>query len=203
MFKKVEHLGGICFVSEDGQVKDLNGIVRKWFYNQDGYPCVSLKGAKGWRSVGVHILVAKAYVENPLNKKEVNHKDFNRKNPCSDNLEWVTHQENIEYSFDAGRYKGKFGEANPNFNNHTLKKKYAEDKTLSLLKQSRPGKQNGRAKPCALYENNQLIGYFDYQKQAFDKLVELGVCKELQVATTVIHYLKTPKGYKGYFLYLA
>ena len=36
----------------------------------------------------------------PENKVEVNHKDFNRMNPRFDNLEWTTHKENIDYSIN-------------------------------------------------------------------------------------------------------
>ena len=40
------------------------------------------------------------FIENPENKPEVNHKDFNRQNNKLENLEWVTHRENSLYSRD-------------------------------------------------------------------------------------------------------
>lgn len=51
----------------------------------------------------VHRLVANAFVPNPENKPNVNHKDFNPANNCTHNLEWTTQVENIEYSVRAGR----------------------------------------------------------------------------------------------------
>jgi hypothetical protein len=45
----------------------------------------------------VHRLVAGAYIPNPNNLPEVNHKDFNRGNNNLDNLEWVTRSENAQH----------------------------------------------------------------------------------------------------------
>ena len=38
------------------------------------------------------------YIDNPENKKEVNHKDKNRLNNKIDNLEWVTGIENLKHA---------------------------------------------------------------------------------------------------------
>lgn len=46
----------------------------------------------------VHRLVAQAYVPNPDNLPEVNHKDGNCQNNHVSNLEWVTRQENVNHS---------------------------------------------------------------------------------------------------------
>lgn len=48
----------------------------------------------------IHRLVAEHFVDNPLNKQEVNHKDHNEKNNCWENLEWVTRKENMEHCFE-------------------------------------------------------------------------------------------------------
>lgn len=46
----------------------------------------------------IHIIVAQAFIPNPKNLPEVNHKDENPANNCVDNLEWCTHQYNSAYS---------------------------------------------------------------------------------------------------------
>ena len=62
----------------------------------------------GWkRTVGVHVLVAEAFIpnENSLYYTVVNHKDCNPSNNSADNLEWTTVAENNKYSATLGHYK--------------------------------------------------------------------------------------------------
>lgn len=60
-------------------------------YNSDGYPCFG-------GSVPVHLYVAHGWVPGYFEGAEVNHKDFNIENFNADNLEWITHTENVKYS---------------------------------------------------------------------------------------------------------
>lgn len=62
----------------------------------------------------MHLYVAKAWVDGWFEGAEVNHKDYNRKNYHADNLEWVTHKDNINYSVTAGHYAEKSGLNNGN-----------------------------------------------------------------------------------------
>lgn len=49
-------------------------------------------------NIALHLFVAHAWVDGYFEGAEVNHKDFDRKNCNADNLEWLTHKENIEYT---------------------------------------------------------------------------------------------------------
>lgn len=194
-------------IKENGQLSFGPFEKRQVYCNADGYSCVSApviqQNKKSWRSVAVHILVAKAWVKNPDNKPEANHLDFDRTNFCAYNLEWVTHEENVTYSHKAGRYTGSIGKDNPNYGNDTLHLKYLSDPKLAKEKQSRPGGKNGRAKPCNLFHKDEgLIGTFEYQRDAVNCLIGRGVIKEGANKESAIYYLRREQGYKGYFLRL-
>ena len=47
----------------------------------------------------VHRLVAIAFIPNPLNLPEVNHKDWNKLNCHKDNLEWSTWSDNVKHAY--------------------------------------------------------------------------------------------------------
>ena len=210
MYKEGEHCGCKYRVNENGDCFTLNGnfefVHREWHYNHDGYPVVSAVGQKPngekiYRSLQVHILVAKEFVDGWFAGAEVNHKDFNRANPFYWNLEWVTHQENIKYSHEAGKYKGKFGKDNPNYGRDTLHRKYTSNPRLAKEKQSRPRGQNGRAKPCVLcHEESKLRIKCDCQRDAVDELISAGVVFEGISKEHVIKKLKADSGYKGWHL---
>ena len=52
----------------------------------------------------VHQLIAITFVSKPESKEKlyVNHIDGNKANPCADNLEWVTHTQNVQHAHNSG-----------------------------------------------------------------------------------------------------
>ena len=63
-----------------------------------GYKIVTLTKKGKQKTYLVHILVANAFIPNPDNKPEVNHKDTNKTNNRADNLEWNTRSENMQHA---------------------------------------------------------------------------------------------------------
>ena len=83
---------------------------------KSGYLQVSLKidETNKFSNRYIHRLVAIYWIDNPNNKREVNHKDGNKENNNINNLEWVTSSENQKHRHSIGinktsnRRVGKF-----------------------------------------------------------------------------------------------
>lgn len=62
--------------------------------------------------VYIHRIIAELFIPNPSKLAEVNHKDSNPSNNKVQNLEWLSHKDNLQYSFIYGNIarneKGQF-----------------------------------------------------------------------------------------------
>lgn len=90
-------------VSDLGNIKSLKykteKIIKQTVSKKDGYCRVTLYGNKKRKTFLVHRLVASAFLINKENKKEVNHKDFDKTNNKLENLEWCTSSENSIHKY--------------------------------------------------------------------------------------------------------
>ncbi len=103
----------IYTISKLGQLR-LTGTILKTQVNDKGYVKVTM----GWLQDGIYVrkkmalhrLVAMAWIPNPENKPEINHKDLNKLNNHYTNLEWVTPKENVQHAKMNGvlQYKIKY-----------------------------------------------------------------------------------------------
>ncbi len=104
VWKPIPNYEGFYEVSNIGRVRSLYRY-KKILHPSDtnGYRTVELWKGKKRKRIGVHRLVAMAFIDNPDNKPFVNHKDETRDNNSVDNLEWVTHLENCRYGTAIAR----------------------------------------------------------------------------------------------------
>lgn len=134
-WKDIEGYEGLYQVSDQGRVKSLarkNRIKEKLLKtppNGCGYPMLALSRDGIQAYVMVHRLVATAFIPNPENRPQVNHKNGVKTDNRVENLEWVTTQENNQHAWNTGlrtvtdSFRKKMseigkGELNPNYGKH-------------------------------------------------------------------------------------
>lgn len=107
-------------VSNEGRVKSLQNnkekILKPVSY-KDGYLHVILCKNGKVKNFLIHRLVAQAFIPNPDNLPQVNHKDEDKTNNSVSNLEWCTAKYNLNY----GSHNEKVKQSN--INNTKLSKK--------------------------------------------------------------------------------
>ncbi len=93
---------GIYSVSNTGLVRRVKG---KWSsgrilkqHDMKGYRHVSLCKQGKCKGYIVHRLVAQTFIPNPNNHPMVNHRNGDKKCNLVYNLEWCTHQQNVDHS---------------------------------------------------------------------------------------------------------
>jgi hypothetical protein len=77
-----------------------------------GYPAVWLTNEKGVKPRTIHRLMAQAFIPNPDNLPEVNHKDGVPRHLELSNLEWTTRAGNTQHAYDIGLAFGCAGAKN-------------------------------------------------------------------------------------------
>lgn len=120
IWKDIEGYEGLYQVSNFGNVKGVKRVIKrannsnfsvkehllKIRYNHKGYKMVWLSKQGKQKFCSIHRLVAKAFIPNPNNLPQVNHKDEDKTNNHADNLEWCTNAYNINYNNKAAIERG-------------------------------------------------------------------------------------------------
>ncbi len=123
-WRDVKGYEGLYQVSNLGRARSFHnqyGRVIKPVLTQKGYLQVTLSKNGKSRTRPLHILVAQAFIPNPLNKPQVNHMDGNPLNNRFDNLEWATSKENIQHAYKTGLAKSGANHKNAKLTEYQVK----------------------------------------------------------------------------------
>lgn len=100
-------------VSNIGEVRNkTTKRILSQYTDSDGYKHATIVVDGKQYHRGVHRFVAIAFIPNPENKPEVNHKNGVKYINVVDNLEWATTSENVKHAFDTGLKSSILGSAN-------------------------------------------------------------------------------------------
>lgn len=129
-WKPIADYEGLYEISSLGNVRSLDRVMYNKRWNKDqlikgkdlkpslyknGYLRIELTDMDGNRKKHpVHKLVALAFIPNPNNYPQVNHKDEDKTNNSVSNLEWCTAKYNINYGTWKDRHQKQIAQYNVN-----------------------------------------------------------------------------------------
>jgi HNH endonuclease/NUMOD3 motif len=107
-YRHIEEFNGY-YISQFGRIYSTKSgkFIKTRLARNTRYVNVILTNKRNYCKT-VHRLVALTWIPNPDNKSDVNHKDGNKLNNHITNLEWITHQENMQHAYNTGLWKPAF-----------------------------------------------------------------------------------------------
>jgi hypothetical protein len=160
IWKDITGYSGDYQISNTGKVRSLKRkgiIILSPRLDDDGYYCIGLRNSNQQKFKKVHRLVAETFIDNPENKKCVDHINNIRTDNRTENLRWVTIREN-----NQNRKHNKEGKTTSKYSGVCYKK--ANSNYVATIQ------TNGK---------NKHIGSFKTEEEAaeaYDKaLIELGL----------------------------
>lgn len=105
IWKPIAGTKGFIEVSNQGRARSLlrgEPRVLKPQVDNKGYHRIRVTVEREKMSYKVHREIAKAFIPNPNNLPQVNHKDGDKNNNSVDNLEWITNRDNAHHAIENG-----------------------------------------------------------------------------------------------------
>ena len=159
--------GELYEVSSNGEVRNKrSGRILSQFVSGSGYCLVRILVNGLVKNIRVHRLVASAFIPNPMNLPEVNHKDCNKRNNSVENLEWCGHKDNMKHASRNGLLDWKANR---------------KERVYPRTEKPNPKPRKSRAVSLDLVQPSKNIDYF--------KVSQLVSCKSWKALLAIL-----PKG---------
>ena len=141
-------------ISNLGKVRnDKSNRILKPQKDKKGYMRIQLHHDGIVYTKKVHRLVARAFLQKTLTKKQVNHIDGNKSNNKVENLEWCTNRQNQIHAWKIGLQKPRCGLDNPG-------NKYSPELIEKICNLLEKGYSTKKIKKCLnIKSNNICISY--------------------------------------------
>lgn len=133
-----------------------NNIYLKPRIHTKGYLRVCLRNDNKSKDFYIHRLVAKYYIKNPNNYKEINHIDNDKTNNRFKNLEWCSRSENLKHLVKSKNHRCPMRKGNPD-----SCKKFTKEEVLKIRELYKTNK----------YSQKDLSIKFDCSESAIHNIV--------------------------------
>lgn len=175
IFKPIKGWEDLYEITNDGKVYSIrSGKFLKPRLSMDGYERVALcRDGKNYE-MRVHRLVAEAFINNPEQKPQINHIDFNKRNNIFTNLEWCDDYYNIHQSVSHGR------------------KGFGNQYSIRDIK-------SGEFKPCKIYTFTNVYNGKSFSIIGLKNIVKQFKCSLKNVKAILTKYCNTGKYVKNGF----
>ena len=196
VFKEIEGYKDRYYISNKGRLwSNVSGRFIGAKDKETGYIQTTLTNEEGEReSTSIHREVGKAFVPNddPENKIEINHKNYIRDDNRAENLEWVTRQENLDYSYERNSESCKKLWEDEDFRKKIKETSSNLMKKLNKDPNFRGASRKARQKPLLQYtKEGELVSKFSSGREAVEKT---GI-RQSSISNALKGRLKTAGGF--------